>query len=162
MFHWPLSFHLRQCRPKGLRVSLLQEETRVRERHTGVTAIAALFCVAAVLALGVAGLIYAQAVPLSFGSFLIGGDLYIMGPVLFLIYAAVHFVCAWGLWKLYNWARWLSLAVLAFGFLQTVPDISMAVADFRYFDIARNGLEIIVRIAAIWYLMQEPVREEFG
>ena len=43
-----------------------------------------------------------------------------------------------------------------------VPAISSAVADSRVSAILREGAQIMIRVMAIFYLSQEPVKEWFA
>ena len=43
-----------------------------------------------------------------------------------------------------------------------VPAISSAVADRRVSAILREGAQIMIRVMAIFYLSQEPVKEWFA
>jgi len=134
----------------------------VAERPRGVLLIAGLALLVATASTLLALLNVSDVVPLASGASLLGAGLEILGPGVFLIYALVTAAAGIGLLQLRNWARWLAILLLLFGLVQTVPAISMAVADGRILAIARSGLQIIVRTAAVWYLCQEPVREVFA
>lgn len=134
----------------------------IAERPRGVVFIAALaFCFAAASA-AIAVLYLAGVVPLATGAPLLGGGLEILGPGAFAIYAVTTAIAGIGLLQLRNWARRIAILILLFGLVQTVPSISMAVADGRIVAIARDGLQIIIRTAVLWYLYQEPVRDAFA
>lgn len=124
--------------------------------------VAALLALTALIAWVFAGLLVIDAVPLSYGSVLLQGGLEQSGPIAFLIYGAVTLTLAWALWNRRRWARRLTLLVAAIGVALAVPAISSAVADGRAFAIVREGLQIIVRVAVIYYLSQEPVRDWFA
>ena len=66
------------------------------------------------------------------------------------------------MWTRRGWARRLTVLLAAVGVAFAVPAISSAVADGRLFSIAREGLQIMVRVAVIYYLSQEPVRDWFA
>jgi hypothetical protein len=55
----------------------------------------------------------------------------------------------------------LTILLAAIGVAFAVPAISSAVVDGRPLAIVREGLQIMVRVAVIYYLCQEPVREWF-
>ena len=132
------------------------------ERPAGVKAISALGAVVAVVSLAFAALLFAQRVPLSSGAFLIGGGLEQLGPLAFVLYAAVLLVLSVGLWTRSRWSRRIAILVAVAGIAFAVPAISSAVMDSRIFAIAREGLQIIVRVLIVFYLSQEPVKEWFA
>jgi hypothetical protein len=136
--------------------------TRSDERLAGVTAIAALCALAGVVALGFAALAVAQVVPLSSGAVLIGGGLEQLGPVAFLLYATLMVLLAVALWKRSRWSRRVAILVAVIGIAMAVPGLSSAVMDSRLFAIARDGLQIIVRVVVVYYLSQEPVKDWFA
>ena len=135
--------------------------TRNDERPAGVTAIAALCATAGVAALGFAALAVAQVVPLSSGAFLIGGGVEQLGPVAFLLYASLMVLLAVALWKRWRWARRVAILVAVVGIAMAVPGLSSAVMDSRIVAIARDGLQIIVRVVLLYYLSQDPVKDWF-
>ena len=132
------------------------------DRPWAVAALSALLALTAVMAFAFAGLLTVHAVPLSYGSVLLEGGLEQSGPIAFLIYGAVALALAWALWTRRRWARRLTILLAAIGVALAVPAISSAVADGRTFAIVREGLQIIVRVALIFYLSQEPVRDWFA
>jgi hypothetical protein len=143
-------------------LSLLQNQSAPRERPLGVTFIAAAHVLIAVIALVIAIGTSLGRMPLASGAFLVGGELETAGPILFLLITLVFVIAAGGLWKLKNWARHLAIGFALIGLIQVTPGISSAVADGRIFAIIREGAQIIVRVIAIWYLLQEPVRDQFN
>lgn len=131
------------------------------EARQGVVAIAALMIgIALVLGLYTV-LLFLHAVPLTSAAWLVGVEVATLGPVILALHAAAFALAAFGIWKQKRWARWLTLALMAWGFVQEIPAISMAVADERYLRMLRAGVGIIVRVAVCWYLLQEHVRESF-
>ena len=136
--------------------------TRNDERPAGVTAIAALCVIVGVVALGFAALATAQVVPLSSGAFLIGGGLEQLGPVAFLLYATLMLSLAVFLWRRSRWSRRVAILVAVIGIAMAVPSLSSAVMDSRLFAIAREALQIILRVVVVFYLSQEPVKDWFA
>jgi hypothetical protein len=132
------------------------------DRPWGVAAVCGLLALVAVAAFVFAGLLLVHAVPLSYGSALLQGGLEQSGPIAFLIYGAVTSALAWALWTRRRWARRLTILLAGVGVALAVPAISGAVADGRISSIAREGLQIMLRVAVIFYLTQEPVREWFA
>jgi uncharacterized membrane protein len=141
---------------------LLDHQPAVRERPLGVTLIAAAHVLVAIVALVIAVGTFLGRIPLASGAFLVGGELETAGPILFLLITIVFLIAAAGLWKLKNWSRHLAIGFALIGLIQVTPAISSAVADGRIFAIIREGTQIIIRVIIIWYLLQEPVRDQFN
>ena len=123
-------------------------------RPAGVTGISALFGLAAIYlwTIGVVKLVAPDAISLMSGAPLIYG-LELAGPYMALLVGAGWALVGWGLFRLYNWARWAAMLVMVVGIAWLVPKISMAelgVPVFWY------GLQIALRAAAAWYLAQAP------
>jgi len=131
-------------------------------RPAGVTAIVALCIVAALTSLAFALLIATGRIPLSSGGFLVGGGLEQLGPVAFLLYAALLLPLAIALCRRLRFARRATALAAILGIALAVPAISSAVVDSRLFAIAREGLQIIVRVMIVFYLSQKPVKEWFA
>lgn len=132
------------------------------ERPAGVLAIVALCAIAGVAALVFAVLVVTQVIPLSSGAFLIGGGLEQLGPIAFLLYAALMVLLAVALWKRWGWARRVAILVAAIGVAMAVPGLSSAGMDSRILAIGREGLQIIVRVMVVYYLSQEPMKDWFA
>jgi hypothetical protein len=130
-------------------------------RPAGVTAIVALCIVTAVTSLMFALLISTGRISLSAGAFLLGGGIEQLGSIAFLLYAALLLVLAIALWRRVRFARQATVFVAIIGIAMAVPAISSAVMDSRVFAIAREGLQIIVRVMIVFYLTQKPVKEWF-
>ena len=131
-------------------------------RPAGVTAIVALCIVAALTSLAFALLIATGRIPLSAGGFLVGSGLEQLGPVAFLLYALLLLLLAIALWRRLRFARRATVLAAILGIALAVPAISSAVVDSRLFAIAREGLQIIVRVMIVFYLSQKPVKEWFA
>jgi len=127
-----------------------------------VLAIVALCAIAGVAALAFAVLVVAQVIPLSSGAFLIGGGLEQLGPIAFLLYAALMILLAVALRKRWGWARRVAIFIAVIGIAMAVPGLSSAVMDSRILAIVREGLQIIVRVVVVYYLSQEPVEDWFA
>jgi hypothetical protein len=140
----------------------LHQNEQTQERPRGVIAIVVVCALLAALALAYAALLAAGLIPLSAGAFLLGGGIEQLGPVAFLLYGVVLSVLSLALWQRWKGARRVAVVLAAAGIAMAVPAVSSAVMDERSFAIAREGLQIIVRVVAIYYLSQEPVREWFA
>jgi hypothetical protein len=132
------------------------------ERPAGVRAICGLSVLVALASVAFAILLAAQIVPLSSGAFLIGAGLEQLGPVAFLLYAALMLFLAAALWRRWRWARGVAILIALAGIAMAVPGLSSAVVDSRVFAIAREGLQIIIRVIVVYYLSQEPVKDWFA
>lgn len=140
----------------------LNPDSPVLERPRGVIAIVAICGLISVVAFIYAGLLVAGRIPLSSGAFLLGGGIEQLGPIAFVLYGVILAVLGLALWRRWKGARRAGILFAAAGIALAVPAISSAVGDERGFAIAREGLQIMVRVLAIYYLSQEPVREWFA
>ncbi len=114
------------------------------------------------ISLAFVALLLAGLVPLSAGAFLLGAGMEQLGPLVFLLYGGVLAVLAVALWRRWKGARRAAIALAAAGIALALPAVSSAVVDGRTFAIAREGLQIMVRVILIYYLSQEPVRKWFA
>ncbi len=142
-------------------MSLLQLEA-VRERPTVVTLLICISFASALLAAGLSVLLILGAVSLSSGAFLLGGGMEQLGPVAFVLYAIITAILGWGMLLRRQWARRFGIVLAVAGIAVAVPAISSAVVDGRAAAIAREGMQIIVRVVIVYWLVQEPVREWFA
>jgi hypothetical protein len=140
----------------------LRHNEQTQERPRCVIAIVAVCALLAALALVYAGLLAAGRFPLSAGAFLLGGGIEQLGPVVFLLYGVILSALSLALWRRWKGARRVAIVFAAAGVAMAVPAVSSAVVDERGFAIAREGAQIMVRVIAIYYLSQEPVKEWFA
>ena len=132
------------------------------ELPAGVKWIAILFFLTAVY-LGGAGLLIILRpgmLPLTVGSSFLGG-LELAGPYMFLLAGLVFVLSGWGLLRLNAWARRAVILLAFVGVVLLVPSVSGSVISFRAGALLWGALGVIVRVMVIWYLFQEPVKEEF-
>lgn len=129
---------------------------------TGVTVIATVFFLAAAYLAFIGMLMLAApgTASMALGAPLLSG-LELAGPYMFLLVAAVAMLIGWGLLRLNNWARRAALVAGFVGALMLVPAVSAAAVDFRP-PLLWAGLGIIIRVAIVWYLFQEPAKEAFA
>jgi hypothetical protein len=124
------------------------------QRPAGVTAISALFFLAALCLWTIAAvkLIAPNAISLMSGSqFMYGLEL--AGPYMALLIGSGYALVGWGLFRLHNWARWAAMLVMTIGIAWLVPKISAAELGV---PLMWYGLQIALRAAAAWYLAQAP------
>ena len=131
-------------------------------RPFGITSIAVIFFLAAtyLIAIGLTLLISPGTFPMMLGAPLLFG-LELAGPYMFLLIGAFGALIGWGLLRLNNWARWAAILAALLGVVMLVPSVSGAVVYFNFRALALGGLGVMVRVAMSWYLLQEPVKEEF-
>jgi len=131
-------------------------------RPAGVTAIVVLCVATALASLAVALLTAMGRSSLSSGAFLLGGGFEQLGPIAFVLYAAMLFLLGVALWRRWRFARQTTVLVAIIGVALAVPAISSAVTDSRLFAIAREGVQIIVRVMIVFYMSQEPIKDWFA
>ena len=136
-------------------------EMATKQRPLGITFIAGVELALALAGVVVFGLTLAGTIPLAYGRYLVGPGMETPGPLIFLIYAAVMTVTALGMLRLNNWARHITIVFAAIGVYFAVPTVSTAVLSGELLPTIREGVQVILRIAAIWYLVQQPTRELF-
>lgn len=147
---------------RNQQMQLLISSQSIERRPRGVSAISGLLAATGLMALVFAFLSAVSMIPLSYGALLLQGGLEQRGPIAFLLYASIAFTLAWGLWSQHGWARRLTVLLAGIGIALGVPSVSSAVVDGRPFSIVREGLQIMVRVAVIYYLSQEPTRDWFA
>jgi hypothetical protein len=122
------------------------------QRPALVTVISILFFLAAIYlwTIGVVKLAAPDAISLMSASQLMYG-LELAGPYMALLVGTVWALIGWGLFRLHNWARLLTIAVMVLGVAWLVPKISQAELGA---PLLGYGLQIALRAAAAWYLAQ--------
>jgi hypothetical protein len=136
-------------------------EMATKQRPLGITFIAGVELALALAGVVVFGLTLAGTIPLAYGRYLVSPGMETLGPFVFLFYAVVMTATAWGMSRLRNWARHITIVFAALGVYFAVPAVSAAVISGELLPSIREGLQVILRIAAIWYLVQQPTRELF-
>jgi hypothetical protein len=131
-------------------------------RPSGITAVAFIFIMAAtyLLAIGLTLRIAPDRFPLMLGAPLLYG-LELAGPYMFLLIGALGALIGWGLLRLNKWARWAAILASLIGVVMLVPNVSGAVVYFDFGRLAWGGLGVVTRVAILWYLFQEPVKDHF-
>jgi len=123
-------------------------------RPVGVTVISVLFILATAClwTIGAIRLVAPRSISLMAGAPLMFG-LELAGPYMALLVGAGYALVGLGLFRLHRWARRLTLLVLALGIGMLVPQISAAQWGW---PVLWYGLQIAMRAAAVWYLVQAP------
>lgn len=144
-------------------MTLLSEpEIGTKQRPVGITLIAGVE-----LALALAGVVFfvltfAGAIPLAYGRYLVGPGIETLGPFVFLFFGLVMALTAFGMLRLRNWARHITIVFAGIGVFFSVPTVSTAVVSGELSGTIREGVQVILRAAVIWYLLQQPTREAFN
>ena len=115
--------------------------------------VAPLLAAFAVIAAVYAALIAEAVLPFNSGVWAVSEEVATRGWLAYLLSACIHAIAAFGLWRRWGFARWLSAALLAVGLLPAVPGISSAVVDVRIPGIALWGALIVLRSAALYMLL---------
>jgi hypothetical protein len=128
------------------------------QRPALVTVLSILFFLAAIYlwTIGVVKLFAPDAISLMSGSQLMYG-LELAGPYMALLVGTVWGLIGWGLFRLQNWARLVTVAVMVLGVAWLVPKISQAELGA---PLLGYGLQISLRAAAAWYLAQSSAVSE--
>jgi hypothetical protein len=125
------------------------------KRPVVVTVIAS-FCVLAAAYLSAVGAVMLVApskisiirrAPLMYG-------LGLANPYVAIIVGAIWGIVGWGLLRLYNWARWAVMFLSIVGFSSALARIPAASGSGRI--LVFLGLNMAVRAAVVWYLVQAP------
>jgi len=129
---------------------------------TGVRTIAVLFALCAMYlgAVGVVLLLRPGSISMTVGAPLLFG-LELAGPYMFLLVALVAGAIAWGLVRKVNVARHAAVLAAVAGIVMLVPPVSTAVVMVQPTSLVKDGLGIILRVAAAWYLSQGHIADEF-
>jgi hypothetical protein len=127
---------------------------RAKSRPIPVALISAYFLLAAAYLWILAGILILAPgkISLMLGSrFMYGLEL--AGPYMMLLVGCGYALIGRGLFRLYNWARWLAMLFIVLTIGGLVPAISSAQFGLRFFAC---GLEIAVFASAGFYLAQAP------
>ena len=75
-------------------------------------------------------------------------------PYVTLLVGALWGIVGWGLFRLYNWARWAAMFFSIVGFSSALARIPSASGSGLMLVLL--GLHLAVRVAIIWYLFRSP------
>ncbi len=141
------------------------------ERPTGVTVLAVLLIVfAAFTAIAGLGLLFLgigagaamQMRGASSGMSAMMAGMGAVGGVFFLGLAAVYVVLAVGLLKLLNWARVVTIVLIALGLCVAAFGLLNALVHFRLFLLLWQLVVVAIDAWIIWYLLRSDVKQAFG
>src|SRR2546421_1649861 len=81
--------------------------------------------------------------------------------VIILIFGAVYALVGWGLWKLKEWARIVTIVLVAIGALFQALGVFGSLLHFNIFGILWAGFWLAVDVLIIWYLLKPEVKAAF-
>lgn len=138
-------------------------------RPTGVTILAVLsFICSAFLILGALGMLLMGTVGLAAMSgkgAAMGGPLAMLGAfagVVFLVLAALYIACGVGLLKLANWARMLTIVLVALGLLFAAMGAFKAMMPLMIGALIWQLIVIAIDVWILMYLFKPHVKQAFG
>jgi hypothetical protein len=134
------------------------ESSGAAKRPLPVTLIAVyfLFAAAYLWILAAILLVAPGRISLMLGSRFMHG-LELAGPYMMLLVGCAYGLIGWGLFRLYNWARWLALLLFVVAVGALMPAISAVEFNLRFFGC---GAELAIFAAAGFYLAQAPTALE--
>jgi hypothetical protein len=140
-------------------------------RPVGVTILAVLYFLGAVgcLLAGIlmivgggfmATLISQQTQASGVGAGFLAGLGAVLGVVIF-IFAALYVLLGWGLWKLKNWARIVTIVLAALGIAGALLGLAGAFLHFGMFLLVLTLVRLAICGLILWYLLQPNVSAAF-
>jgi len=79
----------------------------------------------------------------------------------FFIFAVIAALLGWGLLKLKNWARIISIIYSSIGILFLSLGVLFSLVRFRPVNFMWDGFWLVVNAAIVWYLLQANVKAAF-
>ena len=92
---------------------------------------------------------------------LLAGGGIIIGVVC-IVFAVIPAVIGYGLLKLKNWARIVSIVFAAIGIVGSLPGLFSALGHVVIFALVVNLIGIGINALIIWYLLQPDVKKAFA
>jgi hypothetical protein len=84
-----------------------------------------------------------------------------LAGVVLLAFAVLDFLLGWGLWKLKNWARMITVVFTAFGAVLQVISLVGLLAHFNVFAFVWTLFVLAIEVLIIWYLLKADVKAAF-
>jgi hypothetical protein len=81
--------------------------------------------------------------------------------VAFLIFGVISFLVGWGLWKLKNWARIITIICMALGIAGGLFGLVGIFAHFTVFGLIWTVVWLAIYALIIWYLVKPDVKAAF-
>ena len=86
----------------------------------------------------------------------------VIAGVLLIVFALIPILIGYGLMKLKNWARIVSIILAALGILMALPGLFMALGHIVIFALVINLIGIGIDALIVWYLLQPDVKKAFA
>ena len=83
------------------------------------------------------------------------------GPYTGLGVGICYALTGWGLFRPHNWARRVAMLLLAFGAAVMLPNLILGMFRLPWWTIISGGLQIAVRIAGVFYLLDLEIIDLF-
>jgi len=83
------------------------------------------------------------------------------GGVIMLIFAAVHGALAWGMLKLKEWARMVSIVLAVLGLVLAIPSLLFGVMRASPVALVLTLVRVAIAGWILWYLVQPHVKGAF-
>ena len=83
------------------------------------------------------------------------------GPYGALVVGLIWALVAWGLLQLCNWARWTVMLAAVWGIASGLAP-ALLFSTPLWWPFVLTGLQIIVRVAAVWYLFRASIADRFS
>lgn len=89
------------------------------------------------------------------------GALGAFAGVAFLIIGVIYALLGWGMWKLKNWARIISIVLLVIGAAFQLFGLVTSFAHFSVFVLVWTLFWLAIDVLIIWYLLKPDVKAAF-
>lgn len=83
-------------------------------------------------------------------------------PFYFLVMAAATTALAFGMWRLKNWARIVTMTLVGLSVLDAIFMLFKEFSHFAAADFARMFLALVICVVVLWYLSRKTVRASFA
>ena len=81
--------------------------------------------------------------------------------VVFFVLAAIDFLLGWGMWKLKNWARMITVVFAAIGAVLQLIGLVGLLAHFNVFAFVWTLFVLAIEVLIVWYLLKADVKAAF-
>ena len=82
--------------------------------------------------------------------------------VIFIVLSLIPLLIGWGLWKLKNWARIISIVLFALGALAALAGVGIGAMAGEMICLGFNLVFLLLYAWIIWYLTRPHVKQAFG
>jgi uncharacterized membrane protein (DUF2068 family) len=85
----------------------------------------------------------------------------VVGGIFFLVFALVYAIAAWGIWKMREWGRILSIVMAVISLFFALPGLFLMAMSMNLFLGGYRVLRLGISVLIIWYLMQPQTKAAF-